>query len=302
MILNVNKRKPSLAVGLISALAVVVIFCSLIISSRIGVANHLSPYDLAAIRFGVGGIILLPFFFKYGLGGLTATKVLSLVLFGGIGFAVLAYGGLNLAPAAHGTTVMQGTLPLFSFIVALWMRESVGSRTTYLGALVICLGVVVMLADSLNQTDERQLLGDALLLLASFSWAVYAFRVQKLRIAAPVAVGVIGFFSLIAYIPLYLFINGISRIALTPLDALFFQVLFQGVIVGAFTILAYTRAVETFGALGTAMFVAIVPLLTTCVGVLLLKEIPSTAGWVGVSIVPAGMLIVVWSRRHELVR
>ena len=51
--------------GIIAALLVVFIWSFWLIVSRIGVKTQLSIYDLAAIRFGLSSLFILPFIFYF---------------------------------------------------------------------------------------------------------------------------------------------------------------------------------------------------------------------------------------------
>jgi drug/metabolite transporter (DMT)-like permease len=53
--------------GSLYGLAAVSIWASWIVAVRLGIRTSLKPWDIAAIRFGVAGLILLPYLLKKGL-------------------------------------------------------------------------------------------------------------------------------------------------------------------------------------------------------------------------------------------
>jgi hypothetical protein len=53
--------------GATYGLAAVCIWAAFIVASRLGVPTSLTPWDVAAIRFSVAGILLLPYLAKRGL-------------------------------------------------------------------------------------------------------------------------------------------------------------------------------------------------------------------------------------------
>ena len=53
--------------GAIYGLAAVCIWGTFIVSSRLGARTSLTPWDVAAIRFSVAGVIFLPYLAKKGL-------------------------------------------------------------------------------------------------------------------------------------------------------------------------------------------------------------------------------------------
>lgn len=65
----------------------------------------------------------------------------------------------------------------------------------------------------------------------------------------------------------------------------------QGFLVGAVSILLYTRAVAALGAAETALFTAAVPCVTTVAAIPLLGERPTDGALAGVAAVTAGLLV-----------
>jgi len=90
--------------GAFYGLAAVSIWAAFIVVSRLGVRTSLTPWDVAAIRFGTAGLLLLPYLMKRGLAldrlgwiGLAAISVGC-----GAPMVLLVNAGLLFAPAAHG--------------------------------------------------------------------------------------------------------------------------------------------------------------------------------------------------------
>src|SRR5438270_4035911 len=99
--------------GALYGLAAVSIWSGWIVVARLGLRSNLTPWDIAALRFGVAGLLLLPYLFRKGL---------ALDRLGWIGFAAIVLGGaapvflantgLLFAPAAHAGALFPGTMPL----------------------------------------------------------------------------------------------------------------------------------------------------------------------------------------------
>src|SRR5262245_37855974 len=53
--------------GVLYGLSAVCIWAAFIVVSRLGVRTSLTPLDVAAIRFSVAGVLLLPYLLKRGL-------------------------------------------------------------------------------------------------------------------------------------------------------------------------------------------------------------------------------------------
>ena len=276
----------------------ILLFSGFTLVSRIGMRSALAPTDLAALRFGIGGLLLLPVFARFGLAGLPIAKALALCFLGGLGFALFAYAGFLRAPASHGAVLLHGTLPFFTALLAFAVlhERPRGSRLAGLG--LIFLGIAAMSWDSLRATNLRQLTGDACLLAASFCWSAYAIMVRRTGLSALRAAAIVAFFALVTYVPFYLIFLE-SGLPTTPMADLAVQAVFQGVLIGACSILVYTRAVMALGASQTALLTAAVPCVTALAAIPLLGEYPTALALAGITAVSVGMILAVRGMRPE---
>src|SRR5437588_9538054 len=89
--------------GALYGLAAVCIWGAFIVVSRLGVRTSLTPWDVAAIRFSVAGILLAPYLAKAGLAQdrLGWTGVTIIIAGCGAPMVLLVNVGLLFAPAAH---------------------------------------------------------------------------------------------------------------------------------------------------------------------------------------------------------
>ncbi|WP_082549005.1 DMT family transporter [Rhizobacter sp. Root404] len=277
-------------IGVLCGLVVILLFSGFTLVSRLGFSTSLRVVDLAALRFTIGGLIMLPVLIHYGLTGVRWRDALALAVTGGFGFALCAYTGFALAPASHGAVLLHGTLPLFTFALAWFLPAAQPTRRRVFGLATIFLGIVAMAWDSLGSSTPRQLLGDISLLLASISWSAYGLLARRRGLAPGHSASIVAVFSMCGFLPIY---------ALLPDKALFnatwhelaVQGVFQGVLVGALSVFVYSRAVASLGAVETSLFTAAVPCVTATAALLLLGESPSTLAWIGVSVVTLGMTI-----------
>src|SRR5882724_12407316 len=70
--------------GALYGLAAVSIWSGWIVVARLGLQSSLTPWDIAALRFGVAGLLLLPYLLKKGL---------ALERLGFIGLTAIVLGG-----------------------------------------------------------------------------------------------------------------------------------------------------------------------------------------------------------------
>ncbi|MCG8417270.1 MAG: DMT family transporter [Proteobacteria bacterium] len=269
---------------------VVVLFSGFTLISRFGLTTTMTFPELAALRFGVGGLLLLPVLFRYGLSGLNWRQAAWLAFLGGLGFAMFAYSGFLLAPAAHGAVLLHGTLPLFTFLILTASPKTAGQRTSRWSVILIASGVALMAWDSIVGASARQIMGDVLLLAASLSWSAYGVTVRRLGLVPIRAAAIVAALSMCCYLPIYAALAGPTLFAVDWQDLLL-QGVFQGVLIGAVSIFVYTSAVTILGVSETATFTAAVPCATTIGAIPLLSEWPNATTIGGVVIVTAGMLI-----------
>ncbi|VFR51287.1 Permease of the drug/metabolite transporter (DMT) superfamily [plant metagenome] len=277
--------------GVACALLVVALFSGFTLVSRLGFTRSpLTLPDIAALRFGVAGLLMLPVLWHYGLRGLAPRRAVLLAFLGGLGFALFAYAGFLMAPASHGAALLHGTLPLTTFLAAMLLTGAKAGVAKRTGLALIGIGVAAMAWDSLLGASSRQLLGDAALVCASLCWSFYAVTARRLGLAPAHAAAIVAMLSCLAYLPVYAVLPDKALWAAGWQDILI-QAGFQGILLGVVSIFVYTQAVASLGAQETALFTAAVPCLTTMLAVALLGEMPTATAWAGVAVVTIGMAV-----------
>jgi drug/metabolite transporter (DMT)-like permease len=279
--------RPRRAIARAFGIAAVTLFSAFTLVSRLGLVAALHPLDLAALRFSIGGTILLPVLWRHRRSPVRPRDAALLAALGGVGFATCAYTGFSLAPAAHGAVLLHGTLPLSTFALAYLFGDRLHDKSL-VGVAVILLGIVAMAADTVVKSTPRQLLGDGALLLASVSWSGYGLRARRLGLHPAHAASIVAVLSAVAFLPIYVLARG-SALRFVPWRALLLQGFFQGVLIGAVSIFVYTRAVALLGAVETALYTAAVPCITTATAIAVLGERPGVIALAGVVVVTAGM-------------
>lgn len=285
--------------GIVYASLVVFLFAAFVLVSRSGLSTSLHLGDIAALRFGIGAMLLLPFLRIGQVKKFHAVEMLLLAALGGLGFALLAYAGFALAPASHGGVLIHGTLALTTYllIAAFGAHRTPTGRRAGLG--LIAVGVVGILWEGSAATTAEILLGDFCLIAASFSWSGYGLYAKKLGIPAVQAAAVVSVCSAVAFLPVYLLFADKMLLHADWRD-LVVQAGFQGVLIGAGSIFIYTRATSLLGPEKVSTFTAAVPCLTLTGGLLFLGERPSPTAIVGASLVTAGMVVALRKKRRPV--
>jgi len=281
------------AQGAFYGLAAVCIWAGFIVVSRLGVRTSLTPWDVAALRFGVAGLLLLPHLWSKGLAldRLGWTGVAAIIAGCGAPMVLLVNVGLLFAPAAHGGALFPGVMPLMvAILAAAFLNEPFTPPKTF-GLALIVIGAIGVVWITGGGVGTRQNIGHALFLGAGFVWACYTVAMRRARLDGLHAAAIAAVGSLVLYLPAYAFVAGTSVFRAPPLDVAL-QAIVQGVLTAVVALLLYGRMVSLLGATGGAAFVALTPAMTALMGVPVLGEWPSATDWVAIAAISAGVYVV----------
>lgn len=278
------------SVGIAAAASVIVLFVGFVLISEFGLRTALVPWDLAALRFAVAGLVMLPVVLKHGFLGLGLARVLLLAGSGGLGFALCAYWGFALAPAHHGSALIHGTLPLTTALVSCLLLRTWPNRWQISSSIAVAIGVAAILGPSLFGGSGSLAMGDLLLLSASVCWSCFGVLSNRWRPPPFAAAALVAVVAATLYLPLYL-IAGVGHLHEAALRDIAHQAVFQGLAIGVGSILAYSTAVAAIGASATALAAAAVPTLTAIGAVLFLGESLANSEMVGLAMVTLGIAL-----------
>ena len=281
---------PSRA-GWIAVLATLCIWTGFILVTRHGGKGTLTGWDVTALRFGVGALIAVFFLPRVALPPLKVIALFS--LFGGIGYATAVYAAFRLAPAAHASVLLPGALPFETAVIAwLWLGQK-PSRPQRIALACVFAGILLTAADTFSQGPRLtglQLLGDALFLCGSSSWAVFTLLLRRHPMAPLAATVATTLGSAAVYLPLWLFFLP-STLAQAPAAEIAMQAVYQGVLVVFVAMILYTFAVRQLGAQTVALLMAFVPGLSALAAVPVLGEPLSLLTLAGLGAVTLGAVL-----------
>ncbi|WP_043330090.1 DMT family transporter [Curvibacter gracilis] len=300
------------AVGLASALVTVLIWTAFIVIARASAQRTLSPFDIAFLRIVGAASVLMPWAlwrarrerrspagFSGSLGGLSPLPLrptLVLGLFGGLAYAVLAYSGFFFAPAAHGSVLMPGSLPLWASLLSIWLLGDRPPAARVFGLGLILLGDLLVGGASLLGALSGQgsvWKGDLLFMAASSCWATYSVLVRRTGADAVRATMAVTALALLSFVPVFALLtqSGLlpTRLGSAPWGEIVFQLLFQGVGSVVISGIAFTRMIQYFGPVRSTMITALVPGLSALGAVWLLGEPMHWNLVLGLALVTAGI-------------
>ena len=310
------KRLTPKTIGIASAVITIAIWTSFIVVARAMALKSLTPLDIVACRIVGAALLLLPWGYfmvrkmrladpqastSMWLSPLPFKLTVLLGLFGGVGYAVLAYSAFTFAPAAHGSVLMPGLLPLSTALLSVLLLGEVLNRGRKLGLLLILCGGLLVGGASIWQayvdsaSGSSVWKGDLLFVCASSCWAFYTVLCRKHRLeAVPTTIAVIVF-CMVTFVPLYALgvLSGLlaSKLATAPLWEVLFQTFYQGMGSVVISGIAFTQMIRYFGPVRSTMLTAIVPGLSALGAVIFLGEPLGLNLMAGLSLVTLGIVI-----------
>jgi drug/metabolite transporter (DMT)-like permease len=264
--------------------------------TRLAVTTSLDAWDIAALRFGVAGLLLSPVLVQRGFARDRLGWLGLAVIIAGLGapYVLVAAHGLRFAPAYDQGALNPGCMPLFVALIAAIVLGEKPSTARKLGLLLIMAGALVILgwhaATGSAAWSGSRTLGDALFLLAALLSACFTVIMRQAKLDPLHAAALVSTGSLVIYLPIYLALYG-TGLARMPLADLAVQAIFQGVLVTIVSLLLYGRAIAILGASGGAAFGGLVPALSALFAIPLLGEWPNETDWVGIVVISGGVYL-----------
>ena len=278
--------------GSLYGLAAVSIWASWIVAVRLGIRTSLAPWDIVAIRFGVAGLILLPYLLKKGLAidRLGRLGLAAIILGGGAPVVLVSYGGLLFAPATHAACLFTALIPLCVAILAAVVLGEAFTVAKRIGLVLIVIGVLGIGWGAGGTIGSRQNIGDAMFISAGMLFACYTVAMRKARLGGLHAAAIAAVGSLITYVPVYAILSGTSLFN-APWCDLALQAFVQGFLTPVISLLLYGRAVSLLGASNGSAFAALAPAIIAILAIPILGEWPATSDWIAMLLISGGVYI-----------
>ena len=276
--------------GLLAALVTVTCWAGFNIVSRFGSKGVFTPFDLAAMRYGVSGALTLPFFL-YLVPLRDWPRYLVLAVFGGLGYGLLVYSGFAFAPSAHAGIFVNGGIPFWAVVLTAVMSGFKLSRHVVIALALSTCGLLMIGFNSLFFSHSGdQWIGDLLFFSAALCWAIFGLLVRRWQIKPRHGIFGIAAFSSLVYLPIYyLFLP--KGIADATWSAIIFQSVYQGIIAALLAAGMFSYAIHKIGACEASMMLALVPAFSAVGGYFILGENLSLITIVGIVIVSVGALL-----------
>jgi drug/metabolite transporter (DMT)-like permease len=183
-------------VGILCGLGAASIWGGMYVVSKI-VLDIIPPFSLVSLRLILGALTLAIVLLARGFPKISRQQLFEVLGVGLVGYGIslsLQFLGTKLSTAANGSLVTSATPAFVLVFASMLLKEKITVRR--LIALVLAtLGVVAVIDPRSAQLNPDLFLGNALLIGAAVTWALYSVLVRKVT----QNLGVIPF-SLIAFL------------------------------------------------------------------------------------------------------
>jgi len=270
----------------------VMIFAGWFVVTRFSVTRELRLWDVTALRFGIGAVILLPVVLR-GKRRLAAREWREGLLYAclwGLPFVLAVALGLQLTSAGRAAAITPTLMPVFAGIFAwAFLREKQG-RARWCGYLAIVIGLVCMVVGGASVHGSMNPMGLAALMTASAMWAVYTLLFRRSALTPVQAAALICFWSAVLFLPVYIF-GGLSRLALASPQEIALQAVYQGVLMSGVAIVSFNRSVALLGPSSATAIIALIPVVASFAAIPVLGELPSPGECLALAVVVGGVLL-----------
>lgn len=264
--------------------------------TRLGLRHDLRVWDIIALRFGEGAVLLTPVLIvgPLRLRLRTWSRGIVLAALWGAPFILLVGMGLQATSATLTSSVTPALMPVFAGLVA-WTFLGERPRGRQLcGVGLIAAGLIALVYGYIRAEGRLDIGGAVALVTAAVMWALYTLRLRRTGLTSLQAAALICFWSAILYLPLYFGI-GLSNLTHASGGESLFQSIYQGIMMSVVAIFAFNRAVVLLGPRAAAAIVALVPVAATLFAIPVLGEWPSWPSGAGICVIALGVVMAAGS-------
>jgi drug/metabolite transporter (DMT)-like permease len=282
----------AIAPGFVWAGLSVVILSGWFVVTRVGFRHALNIWDVTALRFGEGAILLTPTLLvgPSRLPMRAWTQGIALATLWGAPFILLVGIGLQLTSATLASSMTPALMPIFAGAIGWAMLGELPRRLQISGFILIAGGLLVLIYGYALTEGRPNAAGVLTLIVAAATWAAYTLRLRGSGLTPLQAAALICFWSAIFYVPIYIGLS-LSNLRYASSRELLFQSLYQGFMMSVVAIFAFNCAIASLGPRAAAAIVALVPVAATVLAIPVLGEVPSLPSATAVCVIAIGVML-----------
>lgn len=286
--------------GLFYGLIVALLWGGWLAASYQGIAQGMSAWDIALIRYSTAALLLCPLLvLNKTVYRIHWYKAVVLSLLAGPLLLWFALAGYSDSPLVHGVFVQLTVLILCSMLLSvLILRE--GFSWLWITGVIILLCGLMLIVEPGWQSGLHYFYDDLMFAVSGIMLAVFILLVRLWHISAMSALILVSVYSALFYVPLYLVFKGPWYLLMMDSALLWQQIVVQGLLSGVVALFAFSRAALCLGTRRAAIFPALSPAIALGLGMPFSGPLPDTAQYLGVLLVLAGFVIALLNTAKKL--
>lgn len=248
--------------------------------ARLNAQWHISAWDIAALRFAIAFLILMPILiYKKDLAFCGVSTLLFwrslaesfIVLPSTLRFSMLP---LRMLP------FLNGCIPICTAIAAYILFRQPFDKHTWVSLAIMITALALMSVLMLQGNASAFGVGDLLLFISAIWWGIFTVLLKQWKLSAWHSMASVAIWSAIIYLPIYVLFLPKHFMEVSPVH-LAIQGIFHGVFVVIIATLTYVAAIQRLGAFKTGSIVTLAPFIAAILAVPLLGEALSPSIVVG---------------------
>lgn len=259
--------------------------------------REMDPYSFNALRFIFATALLTYAAHKRGFSLKVKKehfwKLVTIGILGNVFYQLFFIIGVNYTYAAN-AAVMLGTIPIWVALLSQFFTDEKLTLFTGMGVLFAFAGVafIIMGGDGTLSFESETFVGNLIILLAAVCWASFTILSRKyLRVYSPLqysafmsVVGLVGL--LLIGLPFLIKLDW-SQISIIGYGGVFYS----GALSVGLAYIIWNYGIKKIGAVRTAAYQNLVPVLGLVFGLVLLGEELSVLQYIGAALVITGIVL-----------
>ena len=278
----------------LAALFSVAVWGATFVSTKVLIANSLTPAEIFLLRFAMAYLCILPLSGRrLWASGWRDELTLSVAgITGGSLYFLTENSALGLTLASN-VALLVATAPILTVILTRLLLKSGRLRNSLIaGSFIALLGVACVVYNG-SVILQVHPLGDLLSFTAALTWAFYNIFLKKLdgKYNTLYITRKVFFYGVLTLLPVFLIRPLTTDTAILLRPMVFSNLLFLGLIASLFCFAVWNAAVKHLGTLATSNYIYLVPLVTMISSALLLHERITPVALTGAMMILGGVYV-----------
>ncbi|WP_298030798.1 DMT family transporter [uncultured Alistipes sp.] len=276
----------------IAALFTVAVWGATFVSTKVLIANSLTPAEIFLLRFAIAYACIWPVSRGrlWAAGWRDELTLAAAGVTGGSLYFLTENMALEFAPASN-VSLIVCTAPVWTaLLLSLAYRSERMTRRQVAGSALAFAGMVLVVLNGcfVLHLSPR---GDLLALSAALLWMVYSLVIKRVggRYPAIFITRKVFFYGLLTILPVFLFQPFSVDAGVLARPAVWGNLLFLGIIASMLCYILWNAAMHRLGAVRTTNYIYINPLVTILTAALCIGERITAAALAGAALILYGM-------------